>query len=60
MDKIEKLYTIKEVCTILGVSRQTILRFRADGKLKTVSFGSRNVRIKESELRKLLNEKEVL
>ena len=60
MDKIEKLYTIKEVCAILGVSRQTILRFRIEGKLKTVSFGSRNVRIKESELRKLLNEKEVL
>lgn len=34
-----KMYTLKEACDILGISRQTALKYIQTGKLKAVKIG---------------------
>lgn len=50
---MEKQYTIKEACDILGVTRNTIYKWEKDGKIK---FNRINglPRIPESELKRIV------
>lgn len=53
--KMEKQYTIKEVCKILGVTRQCLYHWERSGK---ISFTRVNglPRISESELKRIVKE----
>ena len=48
-----RLYKVKELVIILGVSDRTVRKWMADGKIKYVKFG-RNVRIEAEELEKFI------
>ena len=56
MDKTPtiKLYTLKELEPILGVSNKTLLRYANSGKLKCVKIG-REWKISEENLQKFIN-----
>lgn len=51
---MEKLYTVKEACELLKLTRQTLWNYCKEGKIEVVKIGT-NIRIKESELKKLIN-----
>jgi len=46
MVELERLYTIKEACEYLKISRATFYRL----DLKTVGVGARSIRVRESAL----------
>lgn len=46
------LLTVKEVCSLLKVSRQTIHAMRKDGRLKSVGIG-RAIRFNRNEIEQL-------
>jgi len=50
----EKLYTINEVCEVLRISRDTYYEWVKKGKLTTIKLSKNVVRIKQSELDRLL------
>lgn len=52
--EIEKLYTVKEVASILNMAEITIRQWLGNGKIKAIRIG-RTVRIPESEIKKLIN-----
>lgn len=50
-DIIAKLYTVKQVAHVLGVSTNTIYKYLNEGKIKALRFGKRGrFRIYETEL----------
>jgi excisionase family DNA binding protein len=51
---MEKLYTIKEVCEMMKISRATLYRIIQKHNLLPVKIGG-NVRFKESELNRFLS-----
>lgn len=51
---MEKLFTIPEVAGILRVSKPTVYRLMASGKLNPVKIGGRTL-FKESELTRFIN-----
>jgi excisionase family DNA binding protein len=51
---MEKLYTIKEVASLLGVTTQTIHNYRKSGHLNALKIGKGSVRIAESEIKRLI------
>jgi len=51
---MNQLYTIQEVADLLKVSRKTIYRYIASGKLKATKIGQ--WRIKEADLNKLIDQ----
>lgn len=52
---MEKQYTIKEVCQLLGITRQALYKWEKQGKIEfNRLFG--NPRISESELKKMIKE----
>lgn len=53
---MEKLYTIEETAQYLKVSVRTVFNYIEQGRLNTVSLGSRLLRIKESEILRFLGE----
>lgn len=52
-----KVYTLKELEPILGVSNKTLLKYAQTGKLKCVKIG-REWRISEENLQKFINGEE--
>jgi excisionase family DNA binding protein len=57
--ELERLYTIREVARLLGLSYITVWQWIRKGKLKAVKLGTSPkapVRIPESEVRRLLKE----
>jgi excisionase family DNA binding protein len=50
------LLTVKEVCSLLKVSRQTIHAMRKDGRLKSVEIG-RGIRFQSQEMELLKQKK---
>jgi excisionase family DNA binding protein len=50
------LLTVKEVCSLLKVSRQTIHAMRKDGRLKSVDIG-RGIRFHSEEIEQLKHKK---
>ncbi len=54
----EKLFSVKEACRILGISESTLRRWEREGKIKVIRTLGGKRRIPESEIRKLLGEKE--
>ena len=53
---MEQLYKIHEVAKLLSVTRQTIYRWQAEGKIEVIYIND-NPRIKESELKRLMKGK---
>jgi len=54
-----KLYTVKQVADVLGVSTNTLYKYLGEGKIKALRFSKRGrFRIPETELTKLLGVKE--
>lgn len=53
-NKIEKALSINEVAAILNVSRATLSRWRATGRLHSVTISKRCVRIPAAEVRALM------
>ena len=51
---MEKLYSIKEVAYIFNVSKQTVHNWKAKGKLKTTSTPGGELRVTETELRRII------
>jgi excisionase family DNA binding protein len=47
------LLTIPDTCRVLSVSRATVCRWVADGRLRAVKFGARCVRIRADDVRAL-------
>ena len=56
--KMEKYYTVKEVCIITGYSERSIRQFIKDGRIKSIRTVTNSVRISESELNAFMNSKE--
>ncbi len=56
----EKLYTMKEACTLLGVHPNTIRRWDKEGKIKVVRPEGGQRRISESEIKRLLEKPSVV
>ena len=54
----EKLYTVKQASEILGVHPKTIQKWDREGKIKVVRTPGGRRRIPESEIKRLLGEKE--
>jgi len=54
----EKLYTVKQASEILGVHPKTIQKRDREGKIKVVRTPGGRRRIPESEIKRLLGEKE--
>ena len=54
----DKLLSVKEVCRILGISESTLRRWEREGKIKVIRTPGGKRRIPESEVKKLLGEKE--
>ena len=52
--KNEMMFTAEQVAKKLGVSRDTIMRWYRDGKLKGVRLGYRTVRFRSAEIEKML------
>lgn len=52
---IEPLLTVEQVAAILGVSKRTVMRMIADGRLKKVKGLGRAVRLHPRTLRNLEN-----
>jgi excisionase family DNA binding protein len=52
--EIEKLYTVREVATILRVKAITVHRWAKSDKIKIIKLPNGSVRIRESELKGLL------
>ena len=51
---MEKLYTVQETANIFGVSKQTVHNWKAKGKIKTTATPGGELRIRESELQRIL------
>ncbi len=56
---MEQLWTLKQLSETWGVNYQTLWRWAQDGKLKTVRLPGRQLRVKESEIRRILEEEAV-
>ncbi len=56
----EKLYTMKEACTLLGVHPNTIRRWDKEGKIKVVRPEGGQRRIPEGEIKRLLEKPSVV
>jgi excisionase family DNA binding protein len=52
---IEKLLTLDEAAELIGVSRRTVNRLKADGELKTITIGPFVVRVDPRDLRAFLD-----
>ena len=50
---MEKLFTIKEVCEYLAITRKTLYNWKDAGKINFSDINGR-VRIKESELKRII------
>lgn len=56
---ITKLYTVKQVADVLGVSTNTLYKYLGEGKIKSLRFSKRGrFRISETELTRLLGTEE--
>ena len=53
----EKIYSVKEIKNHFGVSRQSVWNWIRSGNLKAFKFGLKEWRIKESELKKFIENK---
>jgi len=51
------LYTINEVAEIMSVHRETIRRWIASGKLESVRYSERTIRIPQESLDKMKGKK---
>lgn len=52
---MDKLYSVKEVAEILGVTEGTVRNYLTNGKIKYVKVLG-NTRIKETELKRLIKQ----
>jgi excisionase family DNA binding protein len=50
-------YSIKEVCKLLRVSKNTLTSWRKQGKIKSIQLGGR-VLIRKTEVERILQENE--
>jgi excisionase family DNA binding protein len=51
-----KLFTIKEVCSRLSVSRSKLYELIRMNRIRTVRIGKRGVRVSEHELARFIDE----
>lgn len=51
-----KLYTVIETAKILRFSPMTLYKWIREDKIKAVKFGNRSYRIKEKDIKQLLNQ----
>lgn len=59
MNSLPKLYTIKQVTEILGVSTNTLYKYLSEGKINALRFSKKGrFRIPETEVTRLLGAKE--
>ena len=56
--KYQKLFTVREVAEVLGVSQVTIRTWDRMGKIRTIRTPGNHRRIPEGELNRLLNSSE--
>lgn len=56
---MEQLWTLKQLSETWGVNYQTLWRWAQDGKLQTVRLPGRQLRVKESEIRRILEDEAV-
>lgn len=54
--ELGKLVTVEEVCEMLSVTRQTLIRWEKEGKLHPIKIGERIKRYKLSEINSLLKQ----
>lgn len=55
--ELEKLYTAKEVCEFFGISRQCLVKWQQEGRIKYIKpAGGRTLRFKQSELQRIMQE----
>jgi excisionase family DNA binding protein len=52
----ENLLTVSEVCQRLSLSDRTVRRWVADGSLPVVKLRGRIIRVRENEVRRLIEE----
>ena len=55
--EVMKMLSVKETADLFGVTKRTIFRWIKSGKMKSVKIG-RTVRIKESEIKRVIGEGE--
>jgi len=53
-NKEERLYTIRQTCELLGISRKTFHLWRVDGKVEWTVLPSGSIRISSEQIQKLL------
>ena len=53
-----KVYSVYEVCEILGIARKTINKYISSGELRAVRLGNQ-IRITEDAFKEFLNSKSV-
>lgn len=58
MEEKDKLYTVQEACKLLGITQGTLWRWIRTGKIGAVLVGTRSYRIKSSEIKAFLAERE--
>lgn len=56
MEKLEKMYSVKEITQLLSVHDRTVRMWVADGKVKSVKING-VLRIPESEVKRLIDGK---
>lgn len=49
-----KLFTIKEVCSRLSISRSKLYELVRSDRIRTISIGKRGIRIAESEIERFV------
>lgn len=54
LDGVTKLYTISDICNLLGVTKVTVYKYIKDGKLEAVKIG-RDWKVTQSALNEFIN-----
>lgn len=54
LDGVSKLYTISDICNLLGVTKVTVYKYIKDGKLEAVKIG-RDWKVTQSALNEFIN-----
>lgn len=50
----EKLLSVETVLEILGISRNTLNRYRREGRIKCVSISTRLIRFRDSDVQQFI------
>lgn len=53
---MKRLLKIDDVCELLGVCSRTVWKMTRDGRLKSVTLGSKTVRFREEDVQQFVDE----